>query len=265
MRLSQPIGRWLAPLLGAAAVTVGVLIGTAGAAGAAQTATWGIVAAPSHGFRAALSHPADGATVTDAVLVWNRTAAPLVVNLSVLDTHYTGGAYQFGPPRAGLAAGVRLATYQVALAGHEEARVPVTIREPRGTRDTVLAGIAAEAAPINDGALSIQQRLVILVQATPTSKLVPLARPDVAVWGIIAAGILAVVVGLFAWERRLAGPSGADRNEAGPSGADRNGAGPSGAGHRGALPRRSQRGEAGDGEPVAGSGRSGRRPVAQPG
>lgn len=208
MRPLRPIGRRLAPLLGAAAVAVGLLTGPSGTAGAAQTAAWGIVAAPSHGFRSSISHPADGATVTDAVLVWNRTAGPLVVNLSVLDTRYAGGAYQFAPPTAGLAARVRLATYRVALGGHEEARVPVTIREPRGSRGTALAGIAAEAAPIDDGALSIQQRLVILVQATPTGSLVPLTRPDVAGWGIAASGILAVVVGLLTWERRRAGTAG---------------------------------------------------------
>ena len=202
MRVLGSIGRRLAPLLGAAAVAGGLLSSGAGAAGAAQTSTWGIVAAPTHGFRASLSHPANGATVTDAVLVWNRTASPMVINLSVLDTRYAGGAYQFGPPTTGLAAGVHLATYRISLAGHEEARVPVTIREPRGSRGTALAGIAAEAAPINDGALSIQQRLVILVQATPTTSLVPLARPDVVGWGAAAAGVLAVVVGLLTRERR---------------------------------------------------------------
>lgn len=198
------LGRRVA-LLGAAG---GLALGAfAPAAHAAETATWGIVAAPgSSGFRSSLSHAADGGTVHDAVLVWNRTGTPLTVDLSVMGATYRGGAYQFSGPHSGLAAGVSLAASQIRLGPHQEARVPVTIHEPRGVKQTDLAGIAAEAAPIQDGALQIEERLVVLVKATPTSNLLPVPAADVTVAGAIAAVLLAAVVAALAFRRRLAAP-----------------------------------------------------------
>lgn len=200
------LGRAAAGTVGALGALgwAGTVLASAPAADAAQTSTWGIVAAPNaSGFRSYITDPADGATIHDAVIVFNRTGQPITVNLNILGASYRGGAYQFSNPATGLAAGVALAAPAVTLGPHQQARVPVTIHEPRGVKSTLLAGVAAEAAPVQDGALSIQQRLVVLVAATPTHRLLPVAPPEVAGWGAAAAVILGLVmVGAVVQRRR---------------------------------------------------------------
>lgn len=206
MRRLGAFGRAAAALAAVAGLALGLGMP---AAGAAQTSTWGIAAAPDGGNRSSLSHPANGATVHDAVLVWNRTASPLTVDLNVLGTSYQGGAYQFSGPTSGLAGHVSLGAHKLVLAPHQEVRVAVTIREPRRVPGTELAGIAGEAAPLQDGALSIQERLVVLVKATPTSAILPVAVKDVTVWGTIAAILLAAVIAVTVLVRRRAPRLGA--------------------------------------------------------
>lgn len=168
---------------------------------AIQTTTWGIQPAPtSAGPRPSLGYPSNGQTVHDAVIVYNRTDQSQVVTLSVLGATGSGGTYQYSKQRQGLAAGVTLAAERIPLPPHEQARVPVTIRLPRHSKVTTLAAIAAEGAPIKQGSLLIQQRLVLLVKATPstTSPVVP----DIGLWGPAAAALLALVTGLAVREAR---------------------------------------------------------------
>ena len=186
------------------------LIAAAGAlvmsapAHAVQTTTWGIAAAPDgHGQRTSLSHPADGSTVHDAVIVYNRTAKPITVHLYVLGTNYINGVYQFSHPTTGLAAATSLGTTDLRLAGFQEVRVPVTIHMPRGVKSTTLAGIGAEASAVNDGDLSIVQQLVVLVKANPSNHI--LAAPitkDLFPWALIAIFVIAVAAALVERERR---------------------------------------------------------------
>jgi hypothetical protein len=172
---------------------------------AVQTTTWGITAAPSgQSQRSSLSHAADGSTVHDAVLVYNRTAQPITVHLYVLNTTYANGAYQFGKPSSGLAADTSLGTHYVTLGAHQQVRVPVTIHMPRGVKTTILAGIGAEAGAVNDGDLSIQQQLVVLIKANPSSHVVPAVVKDVGLWGSIALVVLLAVAALAERERRRA-------------------------------------------------------------
>lgn len=197
-------------LIAAVLASAGVLI-AGSPAQAVETTTWGLTAAPAgHTQRTSLSHAADGSTVHDAVIVFNRTAKPMTVHLYVLATDYANGVYKFGRPDTGLAAGTNLGTSTVALAPFQRVRVPVTIHMPRGVKSTTLAGIGAEASAVNDGDLSIMQQLVVLVKATPTSHVLPPLARDIFPWALIAIGVLAVAGALVERERRRS------RRNAGP-------------------------------------------------
>ena len=171
---------------------------------AVQTTTWGITAAPNgSGQRTSLSHAADGSTVHDAVIVYNRTAKPITIHLYVLGTNYVNGSYQFSKPTTGLAAATSLGQSNVQLRPYQELRVPVTVRMPRGVKTTTLAGIGAEASGINNGALTIMEQLVVLVKATPSNHLIPPAiSKDLFPWAIIAIALIAATGGLIERERR---------------------------------------------------------------
>lgn len=164
-------------------------------ASAIQTTTWGIQ--PAGGPRPSLSYPANGQTVHDAVIVYNRTAGPEVIDLSVLSASRANGSYAYSPARTGLAARVELAGSRITLGPDEQARVPVTIKMPSHSKVTSVAAISAEGAPVRQGSLLIQQQLVILVKATPSTVSSPIVR-DVGIWGPIAGGLLAVVAGWLA-------------------------------------------------------------------
>jgi len=191
-------------LAGALLAAAGALVWSAPAQ-AVQTDTWGLAAAPAgNAQRTTLTHPANGSTVHDDVVVYNRTAKPIAVHLYVLSTNYANGVYQFGKPDTGLAADTSLGASHVELGPHQVVEVPVTIRMPRGTKKTMLAASGGEAAPINHGVLSIEEQLVVLIKATPPSHLAPLhlSAPDVAGWGAAAAAMLAGVVGLTVRQKR---------------------------------------------------------------
>jgi hypothetical protein len=188
-------------LVAAVVASAGVLLASAPAQ-AVQTSTWGITAAPSGQHqRTSLSHPADGSTVHDAVIVYNRTARPITVHLYVLGTNLANGVYQFSRPDAGLAADTGIGTHTVNLGPYQRVRVPVTIHMPRGVKSTALAGIGAEASPVNDGDLSIVQQLVVLVKATPSGHVVPIVVKDIGIWGS-AALIVLLLIGAFAERER---------------------------------------------------------------
>lgn len=173
-------------------------------AGAVQTTTWGMTPAPtSQGQRTSIAHSADGSTVHDAVIVYNRTAKPITVHLYVLGTSYTNGIYQFSPPKTGLAAATTVGDNFVRLSAYQEVKVPVTIRMPHGIKTQTLAGIGAEASPINNGSLSIMEQLVVLVKANPTDHFVP-ARitKDLFPWALIAISVIGLAGGLIERERR---------------------------------------------------------------
>ena len=189
-------------LVAAVVASAGVLLMSA-PAGAVQTTTWGITAAPSGQHqRTSLAHPADGSTVHDAVIVYNRTAQPITVHLYVLGTDYANGVYRFSRPDTGLAAGTSVGMTTVKLRPFQQVRVPVTIHMPRGVKSTTLAGIGAEASAINDGDLSVMQQLVVLVKANPSSHLIPPITKDLFPLAFIAIGILAVAASLVERERR---------------------------------------------------------------
>jgi hypothetical protein len=175
-------------------------------AGAIQTTTWGIYPS-SHGGpgRGSFSYPSNGQTVHDSVIVYNRTNQPEVINLSVLDATDVDGRFQYSNQRTGFASGIALAADRIPLGPNQQAEVPVTVRLPRQSKVTTVAAVAAESAPAKRGALFIQERLVILVKATPSTHPAPLV-PDLALWGPIAGGVLALAAGLLTWEARKRRP-----------------------------------------------------------
>lgn len=194
-------GRLGGRLAGAALVFSAGLLLFASPASAIQTTTWGIRPAPAPGGpRGSLQYPSNGQTVHDAVIVYNETNRPEMIDLSVLTAGYSNGTYQYSPQLTGLARRISLPATRIALPPHQQARVPVTIRMPSHSKVTTLAAIAAVGAPVKDGVLLVQQRLVILVRATPSTS-APLV-PDIGLWGPAAGSLLALVAGLTALEVR---------------------------------------------------------------
>lgn len=192
-------------LMAAALLAAGGLLLAAAPAGAVQTTTWGLVAAPEgHGYRSSITHQADGSVIHDAVIVFNRTAEPIKIHLYVLYTAHDPQGYVFGPPTRGLAAATSIGTDYVTLGAHEQAVVPVTIHMPKGVHSTTLAGIGAEASAVNDGALNIQQQLVVLIKATPQGHAIPVVVKDIGIWGSGALVVLLLVAALAERERRRA-------------------------------------------------------------
>lgn len=190
-----------------AVVTAG-LVTLAAPADAIQTKTWGVQPAAHDGqARGAFAYPSNGQTVHDVLEVFNLSARPETFDLSVLAATKRGTSYQYALERTGLAARVSLAGYHVTVPPDRQANVPVTVKMPRHSDTTTLAGIAAEVAPLKRGDLLIQERLVILVEATPTTS--SPALPDLGVWGPVAGGLLAVAAALLGREglrrRRRAG------------------------------------------------------------
>ena len=189
-------------LVAAVIASAGVLLVSA-PAHAVQTTTWGMVAAPDGQHqRTSLSHSADGSTVHDAVIVYNRTGHPITVHLYVLGTNFANGVYQFSRPDTGLASGTTIGANTVNLRPYQKVRVPVTVHMPRGLKATELAGIGAEASAINDGDLSIMQQLVVLVKANPSSHSVAPLTKDLFPWAFIAVGVLAGAAAMIDRERR---------------------------------------------------------------
>jgi hypothetical protein len=189
-------------LVAAVIASAGVLLASAPAQ-AVQTTTWGIVAAPDGQHqRTSLSHAADGSTVHDAVIVYNRTGHPITVHLYVLGTNYANGVYKFSRPDTGLASDTSVGVTTVNLRPYQKVRVPVTVHMPRGLKSTALAGIGAEASAINDGDLSIMQQLVVLVKANPSGHTAPPLTKDLFPWAFVAIGVLAGAAAMVDRERR---------------------------------------------------------------
>lgn len=203
--------------VGAKAVAVALVLSAGIAAfgppaGAIQTTTWGIYPS-SHGGsgRGSFSYPSNGQTVQDSVIVYNRTNQPEVVNLSILNATDVDGRFQYSNLRTGLARQITLAATRIPLEPNQQAQVPLTVHLPRQSKVTTVAAIAAESAPVKQGALFIEERLVVLVKATPSTHPAPLVR-GIGLWGAIAGGVLALAAGLLAWEvrrrRRPGAPAG---------------------------------------------------------
>jgi hypothetical protein len=176
----------------------GVVLALVPPAGAIQTTTWGIQPASKGSTpRASFQYPSNGQTIHDAVVVYNRTATDENITLAVVSAAGSSGSYQYSTVRKGLASGIEMPVQEVHLGPHQQANVPFTLKLPHHSKVTTVAAVAAEGAPEKQGSLLIQQQLVILVKATPSTVSSPIVR-DVGIWGPIAGGLLAVVAGWLA-------------------------------------------------------------------
>lgn len=210
------------------AASAAACLGAASPAFAVQTDTWGMSAATAKGtYLPEIVHAADGSRVQDLVLVWNRTSSPLTVHLSVLSVTPENNTFGYSPVVRGLASGIVLPAGQVNLGPKQEARILVTVKEPAGSTGNEYAAISGEAKPVQEGALSVQERLAVIVKATPTAAPVgsgvpgavppgavpPGAVPPksthhssvsfpVAFFGSIGAALLLIVLVVFDRERR---------------------------------------------------------------
>lgn len=176
---------------------------------AVQTDTFGLAAT---GGRAALIEPGDGTTHRDAVVVTNRTGAPLAVTLDVVGvTRAADGSYRYGAPGSGLAARVSVDARDLQLGPHDQRVVAVTVTTPRLPGVAEYAAITAEAGTVGTGTLAVRPRLAVFVEvpAAPAGA-VPRARPGrdrgplAALAGALAAAVLTVLAALAARRRRSA-------------------------------------------------------------
>lgn len=133
-------------------------------AGAVQTKTFGLAAS---GSRPTILHPA-GRVVHDSVVVYNRTASGLTIDLDVVEeTRGADGNYTPGPSGAGLAADIDLTTRQVHLGPHARRTVPFTVDGSAGAGHDEYAAITAVATGSSGGSgVGVTERLAVLVGLT---------------------------------------------------------------------------------------------------
>ena len=150
----------VAVALCAAAATVAAV-----PAEAVQTSTFGLAAS---GSRAKIVHVADGSTIHDSVLVYNRTARPLTVSLDVVGvTRKADGSYSLGASGTGLASGIRLATRSIRLGPKARQVVAVAIDSPTGLTSPSYAAVTAVAGGGASTGVAVTERLAVLVGLMP--------------------------------------------------------------------------------------------------
>ncbi|MHB1854498.1 MAG: hypothetical protein ACYCS2_05520 [Acidimicrobiales bacterium] len=171
------------------------MVGWAGAAGAVQTDTYGIAPAPGSlqsggDHLQALTQP--GVAVHDRLLVWNRTAGPLTLDLSVEPAHLApGDVPALGGPVAPTR-WVHLDQPVVQLGPHADQLVSLTITVPR-----ILPHLPAQAAVVATPAASAPGRVAVLIRlavlismdAAPSAP----ARAPLGTVGWVALAVLAAV------------------------------------------------------------------------
>ena len=132
-----------------------------------ETKQFGLAAT---GTRSKILHTADGKTIHDSVVVYNRTKAPLTVSLDVVGvTRKADGSYDLGASGAGLAGRVKLATRSVALAPNAQQVVMLTIDEPGSLTSAAYAAVTAVAGGTPSTGVAVTERLAVLVGLTPSA------------------------------------------------------------------------------------------------
>ena len=196
-------------------------------AGAVQSSTFGISPAPgtpqTGGDRlAATGRP--GVPVTGQLLVWNRTASALVLDLSVEPAHLGPKGV---PALGGLSAPTRwvhLGQPQVTLGPHATKLIPVTVALPR-----VLPPLPAQAAVVATpetgakGGVSILVRLAVLISMN-AARNAP-SRAPVGTIGWVALSVLvvaALVAAAVLWRRRRPRPGSSQARPASARNGGRN-------------------------------------------
>lgn len=194
-------------LVAAFAAAVATVVATVAAplaspAGAVQTDDFGLRPAGDSP-RAKIEVPASGATVRDAVVVYNRTNRTLSVDLGLVGVSSPqAGQYSIGDVGSDVSKRVRLAAPRIELPPGQQANVPVTLTTPRGADVPQWAAIVATAGDTAQGGLAVRQRLAVLVGFTPTGSLVPLSGGVDWWWLLIVLLVVAVTAALWYHRRR---------------------------------------------------------------
>lgn len=154
-------------MLCATAMSVGVVPAALAASAVpnVQTSTFGLAAT---GSRPKIVHVADGSTIHDGVVVYNRTPRPLTLTLDVVGVvRKADGSYALGASGAGLADRIRLATRTVRLAPKARQVVAVDIDAPDHLTSPAYAAVTAVAGSGASTGVSVTERLAVLVGLTP--------------------------------------------------------------------------------------------------
>ena len=127
-----------------------------------QTARFGLAAA---GARSKIVHPADQLPLRDSVVVTNRGAAPLALDLGVVGvTRKSAGGYDLGAAGTGLAAHIRLDRTSVRLPAHGHQVVALTIDGTDNPDATSYAAVTAIEATAPSSGVAVSERLAVLVE-----------------------------------------------------------------------------------------------------
>ncbi|MDQ1697539.1 MAG: hypothetical protein QOJ03_2892 [Frankiaceae bacterium] len=189
--------RRTASVVAAVAATFAV----AAPAGAVQTKTFGLQAS---GSRTTIVHPAGPGVVHDSVVVFNRVATPITVDLDVVsETRKPDGNYEPGPSGEGLAGMIDLSTRQVRLAPHARRTVPFTIDRPGSASAPLYAAITAVAASRDaGGGLGVTEQLAVLVGVTAGGADDDGGLSPAELAAIILVALLVAALGVTAYRRR---------------------------------------------------------------
>jgi hypothetical protein len=154
--------------LAAAMVTAAAIAAAAGPAGAIETGDFGLV--PASGARQSLHETVrPGRTTEDDVRVFNKTAQPLKLRVSVERTSVAGDGTLQLSGGGGEADWVSMSAREVQLAPRGSAVVHVTIRPPStAPKETVRLAVVAE--PVLDHPTSVVQRLAMVAYLEPARR-----------------------------------------------------------------------------------------------
>ena len=185
-------------------------------AAAVQTSTFGLAAS---GSRSKIVHSANGSTIHDSVVVYNRTARPLTVSLDVVGvTRKPDGSYSLGASGTGLASSVRLSTRSVRLGPKARQVVGMAIDSPDSLKSPSYAAVTAVAGGGASTGVAVTERLAVLVGLTPpdagatsrTSSADSHTRTvAVVIATLLLMALLAFLVAAFVLRRRRSAADGA--------------------------------------------------------
>lgn len=182
-------------LVAAVALVIG---GAAAPAGSIETESYGIdVAEPTADGRLHIPLRLDR-TSSKAMRVWNKTDAPLTLNLTVVGAELAddGGVSIGGDGRAAEWASVEPA--RIDLGPQASAQVTVSARG-EGELPADEQVVAVLATPVVAANQAVVQRLALTAFLEPSG---PSFVESLGVWPWVAGGLLLVVAGLAVWTRR---------------------------------------------------------------
>ena len=180
-----------------------------------QTSRFGLAAA---GSRSTIVHAADQLPLRDSVVVTNRTARPMTVNLAVVGvTKKASGGYDLGAAGSGLAGHIRLDRTSVRLPARSHQLVAFTINDTDNPDGTSYAAVTAVEQTGTTGGVAVTERLAVLVEVPPhgaagatshTSGTSHKRTVAVVVASLLLLALLAVLISALVLRRRRSAADG---------------------------------------------------------